>query len=451
MTNERVVCTSHKFRKLQHLNLMQITFGIDLDVLNKQNMIEWTKFVSRHALNIFSADDIPTCLKLKYADRIVVETCDDEHQFNDIVQLGFLFDVTSIVDQYTLALLLARSAVPPPNNSLLSMQMKIFQSVMNPITQVYFSQGEMDFFIKVKTESEVKEATKSKFVNFLSYVRTVADVLSMPIIKNLVGPDITFSAKLVSQMAYWAKLKTQADKSSMITRTDDLITALRSCLVHLENETTEQKQKIYDIWRELDLEQIGQKVTLNHEISREARKGLSVLFQILITMVPLLGLNVTELFQNELIALIVNVVNGSMAHAETILGIMFKYIIPLKERSLQNIRDEPFAAYVYIQHNMTEKMYQNIYNILERSNLFKENVSSAIEITRDAFRLQFEDYIIENLKKLQNFNPLSDLYFTTCLMYDNNDLIKIKYKSNISKPVLQKRRKFGFVLYKPGF
>ncbi len=220
----------------------------------------------------------------------------------------------------------------------------------------------------------------------------------------------------------------------------------------LENETTEQKkQNIYDIWHELDLEYVGQKVTLNHEISREARKGLSILFNILITMLPLLGLSITETFQNELIALIMNVVNGSMAHAETILGIMFKYLVPLKQRSLQNIRNEPFVVGIYMQHNMTEKMYQNISRKLEKNSLLKENVSSAIEITRDAFRLQFEDYITENFKRLKHFNPLSDLYFTTCLMYDNNDLIKIKYKSNVYKPVLQKRRKFGFVLYKPGF
>ncbi len=379
----------------------------------------------RHDPEVFNSFDIPLCLQLIHSDTIVAEVCEDAH-VDDFINFEFVYDITSLVEEYTVALLLAASTIIP-NNSIRQMQLNIYQGIMNPVTQVYFTQPELDFFVTMYKESKIK---KSEFSRTMGYIRNIANIMTMPIISEIVPHEAVCAAHIMSRVAYWTPIVTRTH----VTRIDDLAFALRDALVILDEKTPSNDSTLYQIWKRLDLGPISNKMLLARELSHEAIKSLQILFQVLIEMIPLLGTLINDFFLNHLASIFLDLPNLSCV--DTTLGIMFKYILPLKHGFMTNVRSEPFVPLEFVRHQMLVTMRLNVWKKMKQY----EINDNPIHIARLAFREHFLEYL--------QYNMVPDDYFNTCMIFDI-DCVKVKYRKSIRKPILELSRSGKFILYRP--
>jgi len=424
---ENLTCVTHKFRKLHSLKMGDIISGIDLHRLNQENLHHWIILVQRHLPNVFQ--DFPRCLTLINENRIVAETCSDAHE-TDYIQLDFLYDTTTIVEQYIVAMLLTAS-LSLQND----MQHRIYQGIMNPITQVYFTQQELDFFVRVYVKTETSKT--------MQHIQRISNVLKMPIMEEFVGSNISCLASITSHSVYWTNLS----KPKKVVPIAILIHALQNSLGILKQAQQEEKSSpntLLKIWNQLDLEPVSNDILFVRELSHETIKTLFGLFQILIQMVPLLGILIEDSFFETIKNVLITISETGVLCLDSFLGIIFKYVVPFKESELENVRKEPFVPGLHFQYHALETLRTQIWTKLNHDTF--EDVNEAIHATRIAFRLVFRNYMLDNLDRLSH--DASDIYFDICLMYDI-DCVEIKYQKTIRRPILQLNRFGNFVLLKP--
>jgi hypothetical protein len=417
-----------EFISCQTLKFTKVTTN-DLFELNQKNIQNWMILCLRHDPQVFDESNIPICLQLNHKDRIVAEVCQDAH-VDSFINFEFVYDVTSLVEEFMIALLLSKSTIIP-DTTIRQMQLKIYQGVINPITQVYFTQPELDFFVKVYAESESK---KSMFSQSMSYIRNVSNFITSPIIQSLIPEEAVCAAHIISRAAYWTQFSnSEMTRAENFTRIDDLAFALQDSIAILENE---DENTILKIWRRLDLGPISNKISLARELSHETIKSLQIFFQVLIEMIPLLGTVVNDFFLNHLANIFIDLPN--LGCVDTVLGVMFKYILPLKSGYMTNARSESFVPLEFVQHQLVSTMRINVWNKMKEL----ETKDQLDYLARVAFREHFLEYLKDNIAHLP------DDYFNTCMIFDI-DCVSVKFRKFIRKPVLEVSRSGKYILYRP--
>ncbi len=438
---EQLTCVTKKFSKLSKWK-MTIT-RTDISYLQEENHKQWLVLVKRHLPKTFQ-NHIPRCLKLKHIDRLVVETCEDKHD-TDIQNIGFCFDVTSIVEQYIVSILLARSTINP-DTPLKLIQMRILQSVMHPITQEYFSQEELDFFLRVYSESQISNL-ETPFSRIVSKIRLLTSVINAPVIGEFIGVETRFAANMVSHFAFWTERLTYKPKIETMA---DFTSALHRSIALLDKHEQSKSKTLLQIAHEFDLDNVMKDVIDKYNLSKEIQSSIRSFFEILLHIMPLVGSILHEnYFWIHFTSLLEDLFSGLLGPAEKMFGIMFK-LIPFKQIYLTSIRDTRFVPNIYQQNESLEKLRETIWHMWEKSeNTFDlENKETNIKTIRILFRKVFIEYIEEHFEKLTK-NSDKDIYFQVCLMFDL-DVVKVKNGRKLKHSYLErtKRSQFVYVLYK---
>ena len=239
--------------------------------------------------------------------------------------------------------------------------------------------------------------------------------------------------------------------SKEVPRADELPDSLRKSL-HIVRDSN--KVTLSHIWNSLDLEPRLDDLADKIELSQEVLGLFQILFSILLTMMPILETVLNFQFFAIMATLVSNIANEHLENAQIAFGIMFNYILPLKQiTTLKNIRDFDFIPHVYKHHEALEMMRLNVWNEMQEikivKNINEDDIDVSIQLARDAFRVHFIRFLNEYYPSFSR-NASNNLYLDTCIMHDI-DVVHVRYKPHLRKSFLERNRNNEFILWKPSF
>jgi hypothetical protein len=431
-----------------------------VQVWQDKNRQDWDLLFYNHKAKTFNLN-MPICLTLgSNPHRFVTEYVVDKDKPNPqddqlrISNMEFVFDISSIVEQHIIGLLLARSKVKP-DSSIGCAELLVLQGVVNPITQEYFSQEDLSLFSKMYGDTQ---ETTPHITKLTTIIQGASTILNAPIIRDLVPIELAFGAKISSSVAFWAKesyLASSKTKDSI--RLDDLSKAIQDCIVLLDNDSSASKtlkktiaemdsnEVIMAICKRLDLEAMGVQFLRTNAFKNEIRLALSALFKIFQQVWPLVGfvLDINDFWPN-FVSILNDVIFGVVEPSNKLVSLFFQITKFKPVSGVTSERKRPFEPNVHLKVEAIEQIKSQIWKNLDSIHNLPKDINESVKLIRELFKKQFTHYIDINYSKLK-LQWSSDIYFNMCLIFDI-DVVKI-IRSQNRKSWLEKKTNGYYILH----
>ncbi len=442
---EKLVCKTRRFsvtRDSQHSGfrfLKDLTI-MDISQFNEANKKSWSTLLLRHDPDMFSLE-LPSCLLLESPNFIVTEHCKDEHQ-QDSAHLPFFFNILPIVEEYVIAILLEQTS--SHNNAQTDWALSQMRTgVRNPVTQMLFSIDEVKFFCEVLSENINVDTPFGTFLSVALKVSNAATTLS-----KLAGlQQVEEASWIASQALYW--FTPPAKKKDVKVQ---FFVAMLEDTLRLMNEQKETEvpelflTKLAKIWGRSDLFQPSHKIVRVHSFISRLKTILKPFINFIITF----SFWLPNTLSADMVATVSDFVNMNWLFVDSysfVIGQLFGFVLPLKERNKGTERRTPFQPLDFQKHYSISSIRMNLSKQVQKTVKWtgihtKEYLQILI---RDTFNRTFLAFLNDNW---QSINPELDPLFQSYLLFDTS-IVRVKYKKRGNQKLKQApNQQKSFVLLK---